>query len=161
MYAIDSDIFIQAKNRHYGFDFCPAFWDWLDEAHSAGRVLSVAAVGDELKEGDDDLAEWVRGRDSFFVEPDEAVVASLNQLSKWANGSDYVQAAIHEFLGSGDYFLIAHAHAHGMTVVTHEISSPEGRKKIKIPDACIAMNVRCVDPFAMLRAEGARFVLSD
>jgi Domain of unknown function (DUF4411) len=25
-YLIDSDVFIQAKNMHYGFDFCPAFW---------------------------------------------------------------------------------------------------------------------------------------
>ena len=30
-YLLDSDVFIQAKNLHYGFDFCPAFWDWIDE----------------------------------------------------------------------------------------------------------------------------------
>ena len=28
-YFLDSDVFIRAKNLHYGFDFCPAFWDWL------------------------------------------------------------------------------------------------------------------------------------
>jgi hypothetical protein len=27
-YLLDSNIFIQAKNLHYSFDFCPAFWDW-------------------------------------------------------------------------------------------------------------------------------------
>lgn len=26
-YLLDANVFIQAKNRHYGFDFCPAFWD--------------------------------------------------------------------------------------------------------------------------------------
>ena len=26
-YLIDTNVFIEAKNRHYGFDFCPAFWD--------------------------------------------------------------------------------------------------------------------------------------
>jgi hypothetical protein len=28
-YLLDSNVFIQAKNLHYGFDFCPAFWDWI------------------------------------------------------------------------------------------------------------------------------------
>jgi Domain of unknown function (DUF4411) len=28
-YLLDADVFIQAKNLHYGLDFCPAFWDWL------------------------------------------------------------------------------------------------------------------------------------
>ena len=27
-YLLDADVFIRAKNLHYGFDFCPAFWDW-------------------------------------------------------------------------------------------------------------------------------------
>ena len=28
-YLLDANIFIQAKNLYYGFDFCPAFWEWL------------------------------------------------------------------------------------------------------------------------------------
>jgi hypothetical protein len=28
-YLLDANVFIQAKNLHYGFDFCPAFWAWL------------------------------------------------------------------------------------------------------------------------------------
>ena len=26
-YLLDANVFIEAKNRYYGFDFCPAFWD--------------------------------------------------------------------------------------------------------------------------------------
>ena len=26
-YLLDTDVFVQAKNLHYGFDFCPAFAD--------------------------------------------------------------------------------------------------------------------------------------
>ncbi len=36
-YLLDSDVFIQAKNLHYGLDFCPAFWDWLIASNAAGR----------------------------------------------------------------------------------------------------------------------------
>lgn len=28
-YLLDADVFIRAKNLHYGFDFCPAFWESL------------------------------------------------------------------------------------------------------------------------------------
>ena len=32
-YLLDADVFIRAKNLHYGLDFCPAFWDWLIESN--------------------------------------------------------------------------------------------------------------------------------
>lgn len=40
MFLLDANVFIQAKNLHYGFDFCPAFWSWVDRSHAAGRVSS-------------------------------------------------------------------------------------------------------------------------
>ena len=48
MYVLDSDVFINAKNRHYGFDIVPAFWEWLDQAHADGRVFTVTACADEV-----------------------------------------------------------------------------------------------------------------
>lgn len=56
-YLLDSNVFIQAKNLHYGFDFCPAFWDWLVEQNRADKVTSIEKVADELQAGDDELAE--------------------------------------------------------------------------------------------------------
>ncbi len=56
-YLLDSNVFIQAKNLHYGFDFCPAFWDWLVEQNRADKVASIEKVADELQAGDDELAE--------------------------------------------------------------------------------------------------------
>lgn len=44
-YLLDSDVFIQAKNLHYGLDFCPAFWDWLIESNGTGLVISTEKVG--------------------------------------------------------------------------------------------------------------------
>ncbi len=43
---LDANIFIQAKNLHYGFDFCPAFWDWLAEQNRDGR-FTPTSVGKE------------------------------------------------------------------------------------------------------------------
>ena len=50
-YLLDANVFIQAKNLHYGLDFCPAFWDWLIEANARGLVYSIEKVGDELDAG--------------------------------------------------------------------------------------------------------------
>ena len=52
-YLLDSDVFIRAKNDHFGFDFCPAFWNWLEQASAIGVVGSVEAVYNELVAGDD------------------------------------------------------------------------------------------------------------
>jgi len=158
-YLLDSNVFIQAKNLYYGFDFCPAFWDWIDSAHAAGTVLSIDKVADELIAVDDDLAEWARRRTSgFFLEADAAMIPSLQATSTWANGAGYEPAAVATFLQVADYYLVAHAHAHHHVVVTHEVVSPS-TKKIKIPNACLGMGVRYETPFEMLRAERAKFVL--
>jgi hypothetical protein len=57
-YLLDSNVFIQAKNLHYGFDFCPAFWTWLENANAASRTFSIEKVGTELLAGVDDLSDW-------------------------------------------------------------------------------------------------------
>jgi hypothetical protein len=53
---------------------------------------------------------------------------------------------------------VAHALAHGLDVVTHEVPA-NSSKKIKIPNVCIGLGLKCMTPFEMLRKERARFVL--
>ena len=158
-YLLDANVFIQAKNLHYGFDFCPAFWDWIDHAHERGTVFSIEKVGDELVGGADDLATWAQQRTSaFFLEPDATIVSSLQSASAWASGAQYDPAAVATFLQVADYYLVAHAHAYNHVVVTHEVVA-HSTKRIKIPNACLGMGVKCVSPFEMLRAEKAKFVI--
>ena len=42
-YLLDSNVFIQAKNLYYGFDFCPAFWDWSRILRAESRACEVRA----------------------------------------------------------------------------------------------------------------------
>lgn len=158
-YLLDANVFIQAKNLHYGLDFCPAFWDWLIANNTAGRVFSIEKVGDEIAAGGDDLSVWAANRgDGFFLRPDAALLPVLGTVSAWANGQNYEPAAVNTFLQVADYYLVAHALAHGHTVVTHEIASAS-TKKIKIPNACIGLNLKFMTPYEMLRLERARFIL--
>ena len=159
VYLLDTNVFIQAKNLHYGFDFCPAFWEWLVVQNDKGMVASIEKVADELHAADDELAEWaaVRG-DDFFLSPNDAVLPALAVVSNWASGSGYQPSAVTTFQQVADYWLIAHALAHKCIVVTHEVPANTARK-VKIPNACIGLGVRCMNPYEMLRRERARFVL--
>ena len=158
-YLLDANVFIAAKNLHYGFDFCPAFWDWLTAAHAKRVVFSVDEVGNEIRGSDDDLAEWANTiNEVFFLPLDPGALPALGAVSAWAASQNYEASAVSTFLQCGDYYLVAQA-LHGKhVVVTHE-KAENTRRKIKIPNACLALGVDCMTPFKMLQRERARFVL--
>ena len=159
-YLLDADVFIRAKNLHYGLDFCPAFWEWLIAENAVGKVFSIEKVGDEVQAVADELSEWAQERgEGFFLRPDATVFPALAVVSAWANSQSYELAAISTFLQVADYYLVAQAQSGGHTVVTHEVPSASQRK-IKIPDACIGLGIKCMTPYEMLRRERARFVLA-
>ena len=158
-YLLDSNVFIQAKNLHYGLDFCPAFWDWLLAGNAAAKVSSIDKVADELAAGADELTDWMNQRGlGLFRQTDALVAAQFSHVSTWVMQQNYEPAAINTFLQVADFYLIAHALAGGHTVVTHEVPA-NSAKRIKIPNVCIGLNVRCINPYEMLRRERARFVL--
>lgn len=158
-YVLDANVFIQAKNLHYGFDFCPAFWGWLEQKNSEGLVASVEKVGEELEGGEDDLADWTKTMGhGFFQKPDAAVLNAFTTISTWATAAGYQPSGVNTFLQVADPWLVAHALAYDCIVVTHEVPA-DSTKKIKIPNACVAVGVRSMMPYAMLRRERARFVL--
>lgn len=156
-YLLDANIFIQAKNLHYGFDFCPAFWEWLIEQNE--KVFSIEKVGDEINAGDDELSQWAQNQaDGFFLKPDSDMAAVFPTVSQWANSQNYEAVAINTFLQVADYYLVCHAQGHGFIVVTHEVPA-NTKKRIKIPNVCIGLEIKFMSPYEMLRHERAKFVL--
>src|SRR5262249_41746308 len=123
--------------------------------------LHRAAGGRRGVAGGDELADWITAQPASFrlpARPEDQL--ALQVVSQWAAGAGYHQAAVATFLQVGDYFLVAQALSLGFTVVTQEAPDPVvSKKRIKIPDACKAVGVSWTTPFAMLRREGARFVL--
>lgn len=161
-YLLDTNIFIQAKNLHYGFDFCPAFWDWLIIQSNNGVVGSLGSVREELLEGKDDLSEWVRNKGkNLFVDIDESATQKFPNVQDWLSGQNYEDAKIRDFSYVADFQLVACALAHGCTVVTHEAFEGGATKKVKIPDVCEGLGINYILPYKMLRSEQARFVLGE
>ena len=158
-YLLDSNVFIQAKYAYYGMDFCPGFWDWLIASNEDGTVASISLVKQEIQALDDELARWCAQRArGFFVEPSYSAHNAARRIGDWVSDARFKEAAVDKFLGSADHFLIAHALAEWMTVVTHEkpTNSPN---KLRIPVVCMQFGVEYITPFEMLRREKVRLVL--
>ena len=131
-YLIDANVFIQAKNFHYRFGFCQAFWEWLIDAHEAGIVFSIDKVRKELNnfKKDDAVKSWIKTLpESFFIADitDGAVRKEYSSIMQWiASDTHYLPQAKAEFanIDETDAFLIATALAHNCMIVTHETRSP-------------------------------------
>jgi hypothetical protein len=158
-YLLDANVFMSAKNLHYGLDFCPAFWEWLAHKGHTGTVASIDKVADEIEAGQDELSDWARDHgQALFRRTQAALAPHFTQVSTWATGQQYTPAAINTFLQVADFYLLAHALAGNHVVVTHEVSA-NSPGRIKIPNACVGLGVRFMTPYQMLRTEQARFVL--
>ena len=158
-YLLDTDVFIRAKNLHYGLDFCPAFWDWLIKSNQTGQVFSIEKVKGEIERGNDELTEWSKTQDElFFLKPDSGIFPAMEQVTNWVNDNDYTASAKNTFLQAADYYLIAHALTDDFVVVTHELSANTANK-VKIPNVCEGVGLKVMTPYEMLRDEQVRFVL--
>lgn len=159
-YLFDSNTFMEAARLYYGFDLAPGFWEWLVSEPMRGLVGSVEAVKEEITAGDGDLVDWAQDDvpDDFWRPVTEATLEAAAGLAEWAAdpGRAYTQAAVDEFLSKADFWIIAEAMVAGSTVVTREVSAPNSRKAIKIPDACAAFGVQCDQPFGVYARLGLR-----
>lgn len=160
-YAVDANVFIEAFRRYYKFGICPGFWQSLIYHHTQGRIFSIDRVKDELTGKGDQLSDWVIGNapDGCFESTDTQQIAPVYaQLVEWVYAqAQFTAAAKAEFTQKADAWLIAYAKATGKVLVTHEVLSAEIKRKVPIPNVCVAFNVNYVDTFDMLGALGASF----
>lgn len=159
-YLLDANTYIQAKNQYYGMDICPAYWDWLGQQFERGVIASVNMVSRELRDGNDELAKWVRDRPGHFIanddEPTQSIFADIVQS---VMGGDYNAGNRDSFLAKADPWIIANAQTLGATIVTHEAVVAPNARKVKIPNICQQFDVSCLNTFQFLRELKARFVL--
>ncbi len=164
-YLLDTNVFIEAKNRYYSFETVPGFWEWLEVARAEGVVISIDKVKEELIRSKDELAQWAKDHPDFFCSTGDAeCIKYFGELSRWAYdvGNNYSKAAKVEFTKGdiADPYLVAYARAYECVVVTHEKPASDGRKRIKIPDACQAIGVDYIDIFSVMKKEKVCLTLS-
>lgn len=164
VYVVDSNFFIEAHRTTYPLDIATGFWNKVKELAHSGKVVSIDKVKKELYDKNDALEAWCRANlpQNFFKSTAE-VMPQYAQVVNWGptRRPEYLPQALNEFLDAdeADAFLVAYALADvsDRILVTQEIGSSVKINKVKIPDACDALNVRYMKTLEMFRDMGETF----
>ena len=164
VYVVDSNFFIQAHRATYPLDVAISFWNKVHDLAQAGTIISIDKVKKELFDKNDELEEWcVNNLPADFFKDSSTALPEYVQISSWATSKSdhYLPNAINEFLDvdEADAFLVAYAFAdiHNRVLVTHEVSDPKRRNKIKIPEPCVHFGVTYLNTIGMFRELGITF----
>ncbi|WP_246589946.1 DUF4411 family protein [Marinobacterium ramblicola] len=142
-------------------DICPAYWEWLDRQFQNGVTGSIDMIGRELRDGNDELAEWVKQRPEHFIGNDDTDTQKIfSDIVQATMLGDYNLGNRDNFLAKADPWIIAKAKSIGASVVTHESLAATNTRKVKVPNICRQFGVPCMNTFQFLRELEARFVLA-
>ena len=154
LYLLDANVLIDANRDYYPIDRVPEFWEWLTDAGKNDRVKVPLEVYEEIKEGNDDLAEWIKNdRNKEALLFDEDVDVSLVSRVTDDGYADDLSDDEVEKIGR-DPFLVAYALAdeNNRCIVTTEGSKPSRERANRhLPDVCNSFDVPCVNTFQFLR----------
>lgn len=160
LFVLDTNVFVQAAEWYYAFDFNTPFWDLLIEQGKRNRICTIDRVAQEI--GDrGDLPKWFDEHFKPFVKQsnDVATLQAYGELMNWSQTQDFTPAAKAEFANAteADAWLVAFARTQGATVVTFEKNDPSMKRKVQVPIACKFLQVPVMDTFKMMRQLGLRF----
>jgi hypothetical protein len=164
VYVVDSNFFIQAHRASYPLDIATSFWSKVVQLAEEGKIISIDKVKNEIFKNEDELKQWceINLPDNFFRDT-STIIPQYSQIAAWAvsKNTHYLPNALAEFLDAdeADAWLAAYAlvDVQNITIVTHELSEPNRKNKVKIPDACLANGVQFCNTIEMLRQLGERF----
>lgn len=153
-YCLDSNVLIEAWRKYYNPDFCPQYWEVLNQLGKRGDVFIPEAIFEEITRTEDDLAAWLKASHIAVTEVDEAVTLHIRDiLSAYPQLVDSTKQR-----SLADPWVIAHALKEGAVVVTKEEKTTAANfKKVKIPHVCEAFGVDWMNDFEMIQALGIRF----
>lgn len=154
MHLLDANVLIDANRDYYPMDRVPEFWGWLQHQGSIGNVKVPVEVWEEIKEGTDELAQWIKKdevrNDLLLDEP-----ADVTLVSRAAEEGYVDDLTDDEVLKLGrDPFLVAYALVDpaNRCVVTTEVSKPsKTRANRKLPDVCRSFGISSYNTFDLTR----------
>lgn len=155
-YIFDANVFIRSKNEMPA-DIWPTFWACMADLIKKGCIFSSIEVKKEIERGKDELTIWMRDNTTpdFYLPVDSDVLSKYSETQNWAMSNPvFTQAARNEYAVVADAYLVATAAAKNMTLVTYEKPDPICKSRVKIPDACVAIGVRCCDLNTVFRELG-------
>ena len=163
-YLVDANCFITASQKTYPFDIAESFWNKIAEEAGKHKFFSIDKVWDEICAHIDALQKWCEENlpaDFFISTETEAVYKKYASVALWAQGLGVRQSVVDKFIAAdkADIYFVAFASLNPSeyTIVTEEASAPYSKTNIKLPDACAAFGIRCINFIEMLRELKIRF----
>jgi hypothetical protein len=165
LYILDSNILIHPNRTTHPFDIHPTFWEKMSSILNKDDIASIDKVKYEIYNHEDDLTNWCKSNipNNFW----NSTANSINEyaeIQNWAQSRDYNERALADFADykNADPFLVSfalHAKRSGkdITIVTQEISSPESKRTVKLPDVCIEFEIQYKNINNFFREINARF----
>lgn len=155
IYLLDTNVLIDANRDYYPISRVPEFWEWLVDCGVNGQVKIPLEFFEEIKEGNDNLAAWVKQDDvkEALLLDTEVDVSTVSQVIDDGYASDLTDVEV-EKIGR-DPFLVAHAlhHSEKRCVVTTEVSRPSKQRANRhLPDVCKHFGVKSLNTFEFIRA---------
>ena len=164
LYVVDSNFFIEAHRATYPLDVAHSFWAKVKELADSGLIVSIDKVKKEIYQHEDELKQWCVGNlPADFFKDTSSLVSEYGQVATWAASMNlhYLPNALNEFLDAdeADAHLIAYALADNANrvITTQEISEPNRRNKVKIPEPCNIFSIGYCNTVAMFRQLGETF----
>jgi len=154
LYLLDANVLIDANRDYYPIQRIPEFWDWLEHQGSRGTVKVPVEIYEEVKDGTDDLATWIKQTSvtaalRHSVEVDPALVAQAVADGYAPDLTD------DEILKIGrDPFLLAYGLSDpgGHCIVSTEVSKPSRvRANRHLPDVARQFGIDCCNTFELTR----------
>ncbi len=166
LYILDTNILVYPNRISHPMDIYPSYWDKMSEILKLKNVVSIDKVKDEIYNHEDTLTKWCKTYipKSFWSSSANSII-EYAEIQNWAQNKNYNERALLEFANSknADPFLIAYAinkkriEKISVTIVTLEVSAPESKKSVKIPDVCIDFNLRFINNNDFFREIKASF----
>jgi hypothetical protein len=146
LFLLDANVLIDANRDYYPLERVPEFWDWLEYQGETGVVKVPLEVYEELKEGKDVLATWLKQgsvREALLLEED----VEVDLVARTVDQRHAPDLTDDEILKIGrDPFLVAYAlkDVGNRTIVTTEVSKPTPRARQPAPSGRLPRFLRPV-----------------
>ena len=157
-YIIDTSSLIEL-NKHNPMDIYPGPWSRIESLINSDRLVSPKEVLDEIRQIDDNLADWAKKQDKLFKDPTMKQIELVREILKKCpslikdrpyDADPWVISLTLELANSPQITLVKIKRI----VVTEE--KLRGNK-VKIPLICKDYNIESVDIIDMFREEGWKF----
>lgn len=150
-YSIDSSSLITAWNGTYPIDVFPGLWARLSDAIRDEQTVKITeAVYEELRRQRDELFEWIDNHSSYVVVPFDT---SIQEIVIDIQDNYPTLVDIENDRDFADPFVIALAKINSCKVITEEIPTGLGARRLKIPNVCVSMSIQHSNFLGMVRSE--------